>query len=288
MDFIDKVSIFGVGFAGGCFAELYPQETVKIDSGWHKCYTRNILYTRSTTDNFWPLKGDSHKDINVNLIGLMYVLDNIKNSELRKVTTINFLSSYFVYGPQKELPVKEDAICNPSGFYGVSKRCAEQLLIEYCETFNIKWRILRLTNLYGLNDKCSSHRNILQHLVKEIAFSRSINVFNTNIYRDYMWLDDACKAIKLIIDNGNTNEIFNVGTGRPYLFSYLLHVAKKYSNYKLEFNYTKEDGLRKRIQIGDFYLDITKLRNLGWQQTKDVTDFIYEYVDYLKNANKSI
>ena len=39
---------------------------------------------------------------------------------------------------------QENALCDPKGFYSITKRTAEQLLISYCETFNIKYRIVRI------------------------------------------------------------------------------------------------------------------------------------------------
>ena len=64
----------------------------------------------------------------------------------------NFISSWFVYGDTK-LPAKESYQCKPKGFYSITKSTAEQLLISFCNTFKKKYRILRICNVYGLNDK---------------------------------------------------------------------------------------------------------------------------------------
>ena len=59
----------------------------------------------------------------------MDVLQNIpKNSN----TVFNFISSWFVYGKNNEIPFREDySQCNPTGFYSITKYCAEQLFKLY-------------------------------------------------------------------------------------------------------------------------------------------------------------
>ena len=62
-----------------------------------------------------------------------------------------YATIHFVYG-QTQMPATEESICNPTGFYSITKRAAEQLIISYCETYGIKYRILRLCNVYGIGD----------------------------------------------------------------------------------------------------------------------------------------
>ena len=58
------------------------------------------------------------------------------------------------------LDTKESDYCDPTGFYSITKRAAEQLIISYCNTFNLKYRILRLTNIIGENDKKVSSQKL--------------------------------------------------------------------------------------------------------------------------------
>ena len=73
----------------------------------------------------------------------------MKSSNI-SVQTIHliFISSCFVYG-DTVYPAREDTVCNPKGFYSITKLAAERMLISYCETFNLKYRILRLCSVYG-------------------------------------------------------------------------------------------------------------------------------------------
>ena len=82
----------------------------------------------------------------------------------------------------------ETAVCDPKGFYIITKRCAEQLLISYCETFNLKYRILRFANIVGPGDtKASPKKNVLQHSINLLAQGKDVELFGDGkFYRDFM------------------------------------------------------------------------------------------------------
>jgi nucleoside-diphosphate-sugar epimerase len=152
----------GNGFVGGRYCEMTPN-VIKNDRDDFSVKSKNILYFISTVHNY-NIFTDPYLDIDTNLITLIKVLENCKNKDV----TFNFISSWFVYG-NVDLPARENSYCDPKGFYSITKRTAEQLLISYCETFGIKYRILRLANILGESDKkVSKQKNALQFLINEI------------------------------------------------------------------------------------------------------------------------
>ena len=144
----DKISIFGsTGFIGKRFCELYNDSIVKINRDESCSSTKNILYLISNVDNN-NVQKDLKIDIETNLIKLMDVLSKLKDDPNKSDYTFNFVSSWFVYGQNYEIPFREDhSKCNPTGFYSITKHCAEQLLISFCNTYDINYRILRLANV---------------------------------------------------------------------------------------------------------------------------------------------
>ena len=157
--------------------------------------------------------------------------------------------------------------CNPKGFYSITKRAAEQLLISYCETFGIKYRIMRLCNVYGTADKkASKKRNALQFLTTEVVENRDINLYDAgeNI-RDFLHVEDVCKAMNLIVNKSSLNEIVNIGSGVPSKFIEIMNYVKEKTNSTSNFNSVDPPEFHKVVQIQDMFLDVTKLNNLGFK-----------------------
>jgi nucleoside-diphosphate-sugar epimerase len=257
---MNKLSIFGsTGFIGSKFCEMYPDNVIKIDRNNYVPKTNNLLYFISTTDNynvfFNPLI-----DIETNLIVLIKILQNCKKGD-----TINFVSSWFVYG-DAPLPVTEDSFCDPKGFYSITKRTAEQLLISYCNTMKINYKIFRLGNVIGATDKgVSKKKNALQYLIKEMQYNRDINLYNGgNFTRDYTDVEDICQGINLCINHGKINDIINVASGNAYNFLDLMNYCKKKINSTSNFISIDPPEFHKQIQVKDMCLNIDKLKSFGF------------------------
>ena len=214
-----KYSIFGgTGFIGGHFCDRYSEDIIIQGREERIPSTKNILYFISTVDNYNIFK-DITLDVETNLKVLCEVLDNCKEEG----TVFNFISSWFVYG-DVPLPAREEYYCKPTGFYSITKLAAEQLLISYCETYGINYRILRLCNVYGVGDKKSSKkRNALQHLATEVVRGHNINLYNDGKdIRDFMHVKDVCRAIDCVINCGEINDTYNIGSGQPNNFFELM------------------------------------------------------------------
>jgi nucleoside-diphosphate-sugar epimerase len=277
------VSVFGsTGFIGNIFCELYSNEANIIPREQREPETNNILYFISTIHNY-NIFDSPHLDIETNLSLLIDVLEECKNKEN---VIFNFISSWFVYGKTEDQPANENSTCNPKGFYSITKRTAEQLLISYCETFGINYRILRLCNVYGETDtKVSKKRNALQNLIGELIYDKDIYLYDggENI-RDFMHVEDVCRAIKLCIDAAPLNEITNIGSGNPYKFKDIILYAKNAIGSNSTLHSCEAPEFHKTVQVKDMYLDVTKLKNMGFVQKYT----IWEGLDILINNLKEV
>jgi len=281
-----RISIFGsTGFIGSRFCNLYNDSVERIERDSYVPKTNDILYFISTVDNY-NVHNDLHIDINTNLTVLMNVLENIKNREDREDITFNFISSWFVYGQNHEIPFREDySKCNPTGFYSITKYCAEQLLISFCETYNIKYRILRLANVVGEGDKkISKKKNAVQFLIKEIVHNRDVPLYyGGEVLRDYIYVDDVCSAVKLCIDKAPVNEIINIGSGKPYRFLDIINSAIEYSGSTSQIQHIQPTNFHNIVQVRHSYLDINKLTSYGFELQYDIQHIVKGLVDFYKS-----
>jgi len=274
------ISVFGgTGFIGSRFSEMYESDVSVIDRQTYIPKSKNVLYFISTTSNYNVFE-DIHLDINTNLSTLMNVLENCKEKGL----VFNFISSWFVYGKTEDLPATENSVCNPKGFYSITKLCAEQLIISYCETFGIKYRILRLANVYGEDDKSvSKKKNALQFLINELVNNRDISLYDggKNI-RDFIYIDDVCRAIHTCITRGNLNDTINIGSGQPYQFLDLMTYCKNKLKSRSTIISVLPTDFHDIVQVKNMYLDTAKLKLLGFKQRTTIN----EGLDLIMNKYK--
>lgn len=261
------ISVYGgTGFIGGNFCRMYADETSLISREDRTPKSKQILYFISTIHNY-NVFDNPFLDVDTNLKVLIETLEECKNKDI----VFNFVSSWFVYGQTDTLPASEETHCNPKGFYSITKRAAEQMLISYCETFDIKYRIFRLCNVYGVTaTKVSVKRNALQYLASEVVNGRDINLYNGgNDIRDFMHVDDVCRAIKMCVSNAKINDIINIGSGVPTKFGEVMKYVRNKTGSKSKFNSVDPPKFHKVVQVKDMYLDVTKLGSLGFSPEKD-------------------
>lgn len=254
-----QINVLGKGFVGGRYAELTPRVIVN-ERNDYEVKTNEVVYFISTIDNY-NVHTNPYLDIETNLTTLIKTLESCKGRDI----TFNFISSWFVYG-DVPLPAREDAHCDPKGFYSITKRAAEQLLISYCETFGLKYRILRLGNVVGKSDmKVSKKKNALQYLIGQIKENQDINLYDGgDVYRDYIHVDDVVSAINLIINNGQINQIYNIGNGeKVYLVETLEYVKNKVQSTS-KMNSIEAVDFHKKVQTKNMVLDVSKIKKLGY------------------------
>lgn len=274
-----KINLFGNGFVGKEFASQFWDNVIVNERNDLRPVTNRILYTISTVDNYniWT---NPYLDIDTNLTTLIKVLENCRDI-FGNNFEFNFISSWFVYG-RVPFPVSENSPCNPTGFYSITKHAAELLLKSYCESYNAQYRILRLSNVIGTQDnKVSKKKNALQYMIQQLVLGEEVTLYEGKILRDLIDVRDCAKAIKLVIDNGNLNEIYNVGNGFGYSFEELVYKVQEH----LQSGTIKRipvPEFHQKVQVNDMYLNTSKLQSLGYVPAYDIEKTVLEIADYYK------
>lgn len=278
------VNVFG---AGGFIGSNYVNKNKSIVNDRNDLVPKledcnQVLYLISTVDNYNVLT-NPYVDIETNLTTLVRVLENFRKAN-KKGAVFNFVSSWFVYG-DAELPAKETSPCNPKGFYSITKRAAEQLLISYCETYKLNYRILRLANVYGGEDKkFSKKKNAFTYLLNELKNNNDINLYDGGkFFRDFIHVEDVVNAMQLVIEKGELNEIYNISSGKKYSFLKLMQHAKKSFNSSSKFITIDQPEFHKIVQVKNMWLENVKLNNLGFVEKH----CIYNYIESLKDEHQS-
>ena len=267
---MEKLSIFGgTGFIGGSFSKLHPEKSIIIPRKENHPLADEVLYLISTTHNY-NVFTDVHLDINTNLNKLMDVLPNVKG-------TFNFVSSWFVYGDGYDSPERaalEISPCNPRGFYSITKRAAECLVMSYCETNGINYRIMRLCNVIGGDKNAGAKKNAMEFLLKKVAHNDPIDIYLGDNFRNYIHVDDVVNAINLIIEKGELNSVYNIGANNSDRLVDIIEFAKLVTDSKSIVNFIEAPKFHQIVQTKDFFMNTNKLKELGYSPTYETYEAI--------------
>ncbi len=252
----------GTGFVGGNFCRLFSDNVSLQRRDERKPNTNEIVYFISTVDNY-NVHTNITLDVETNLKVLCEVLDFCRDTN----NVFNFISSWFVYG-ETELPAKEEYYCQPTGFYSITKKAAEDLLISFCRTYGVKYRILRLCNVMGNGDgKISAKKNALSYMIDLLKKNEDVYLYDDGTpIRDIMHVDDVCRAIDLVCRGGKLNEIYNTGSGQPTPISGIIEMAKEYLGSTSNIKSKEAPEFHKIVQSKNFWMDTNKLNRLGFTQ----------------------
>ncbi len=266
-----KVSVMGVGFIGGRYCDLYSHACPELRETVTPRYD-DVLFLRSTTDNYAPTRGDFHTDIDTNLTHLMKVLPVTRG-------VFNHVSSWFVWGSAAGTdaahPARESDPCDPNGFYSISKLASEKLIRSYCEMAGKQYRILRLCNVIGNDPRAGKQKNALEMMLAKVKRGEDVDLYTGDCYRNVLHVDDVCRAIRLCLDKAPLNEIVNIGAPQSVRMYDLINHAIARTGSKSRINLVAPPRFHQIVQVPDFWMDTTKLRGLGFVPDMDA----YQAVD---------
>ncbi|MGN6124041.1 MAG: NAD-dependent epimerase/dehydratase family protein [Sphingomonas oligoaromativorans] len=141
-----------------------------------------------------------------------------------------FISTAGVYGNQDTDYLHERLCPKPVHHYGMSKFCAERVLMNHAE--QLDYTIIRPFNIIG---EGQSGEFIMPKLVAAFHERRPVvRLGNINVFRDYIDVSDACELIaRLTFNPAAIGEICNLCTGRPVSIQTLLDILAKITGHEI-------------------------------------------------------
>ena len=227
------------------------------------------------------MSSDAFLHSNVN--GVHHLLELIKQQPKHKAPILLHFSTDEVYGDILEGRHTEEDRLMPSNPYSATKAAADQLILAWARTFDIKYQILRPSNNYGIGQYVEK---LIPKSIKYLSLGKLIDVHNEGTpRRTWLHARDTAQAVLHVIDHGALNEIYNIGANTECANSEVikkilaLYYGDDYTdtwqNYVLM---TKRSGQDLRYSVDD-----SKLRSLGWNPTADFDQELALVVDYYKN-----
>ena len=226
-------------------------------------------------------------DIDINIRGSAVVMEAVREHAPR--ARVVYTGTRGQYGPAVTLPVNEDTPMNPKGLYELSNLTAEKMMLLYNDKHDVATSVLRLTNIYGPRAQMHHSRyGVVNWFVRIALDDGTIKVFGKgDIKRDFLHVDDAVEAILLAaVRDEAIGEVFNVGVDTPSNFLELAErIVAIAGTGRWEFAPFSPE--RAKQEPGDFYSDITKIRNaLGWEPRIDLDSGLRSTIEFYKKHRR--
>lgn len=196
----------------------------KIFSKYKIDYVVNFAAETSVDKSF--LCPDDFVDNNynglINLVNISFKYD---------IKRFHHISTDEVYGESFNKIFKEDDKLNPSNPYSYSKMLCDLYLLKLIKDKKYNITISRCSNNYG---KYQYHDKLIPLIVKNIVENNNINLYGNGLNkRNWLYVIDHVKAIDLIINHGNSGEIYNISGNIELTNLALTKYIINYFNYDI-------------------------------------------------------
>ena len=178
-------------------------EEAKPDVAFHLAAQPHV--TRSVKDPVLDLRS--------NVEGTVKLLELARGPRPFKVVFASTGGAIYGEGEGRDLPLDEDAVCEPYSPYAQSKWAAELYLDLYRRLHGVDSVALRLANIYGPRQDPYGEAGVIAIFSAALHEGRQPSVFGTGEQtRDYTYVGDVVRAFIAAADS-DTGGTFNIGTG---------------------------------------------------------------------------
>jgi dTDP-glucose 4,6-dehydratase len=212
--------------------------------------------------------------LRTNVAGTQCLLEAARAAKLPRFIHI---STDEVYGSAPAgASFTEETILDPRSPYAASKASADHFVTAYANTYGVSAVILRCTNNYG---PFQFPEKLVPLMIANAQENKALPIYGDGMQeRDWLFVEDYCRAILLALEKGKAGEVYNVSAGAPQpnlkiVKTILKHLGKPESLMQ----YVKDRPGHDRR----YALDSSKIqRELGWQPQVLFEDGIRRTIDW--------
>ncbi len=249
---------------------------------------RNLVYQLFEAEQFdivVNFAAESHVDrsidnpevfLNTNIVGTSVLLDAFNKFGIRRYHQV---STDEVYG---DLPLDstdlftETTPLHTSSPYSASKASADLLVMAYHRTYGTPVTISRCSNNYG---PYQFPEKLIPLMISKAKADQKLPVYGDGMnVRDWLYVEDHCSAIDLIIHKGTIGEVYNIGgNNERHNIEIVKIILDTVGKDESLIQYVKDrPGHDRRYAI-----DATKIKNeLGWEPKTNFSEGIVKTLDW--------
>jgi len=211
---------------------------------------------------------DPYTDLEINCRAQLSILEACRKHN--PGVKIVYAGTRQIYGRPQYLPVDEQHPLEPADINGVNKLAGEWYHIVYHRVHGLRTVSLRMTNTYGPRMRVKDARQtFIGWWLRQVVEGQELQIFGDGRQlRDFNYVDDVVEALLLAAaDPAAEGQVYNLGGDVPINLLDLAELLIEI-NGGGSYRIVPFPADRKRIDIGDYHGDYTKIRaQLGWLPT---------------------
>lgn len=225
----------------------------------------------------------------VNFLGTLNLLEALKSCDFSG--RFLYASSGDVYGwmPLEDLPVTEKHFVHPRNPYAVSKVAAELLCMQWNLAHDFDVVIARPFNHIGAGQAEWFVVSDFARQVAEVKLGRrapEIRVGSIDVTRDFTDVRDVVLAYMLLLESGQSGEIYNVCSGREQTIRSMLDGLFKISG--IDCRIIEEAGRKRPKEQTRMFGSYAKLQQqVGWQPTISTKQSLEDVLNFWESRLKN-
>jgi len=258
---IEKIDVTNFRKLGLCIEQFKPDVIIHLAG--------NTSHSKSFEE---PLK-----DVDSNAKSTLFMLEKIRELDLKCKFLLG--STFIVIGKPKKLPVNENTPCNPTTIYGTNRLASEYFCKIYHDVYGLDTNIFRITNSYGPREQVIPKKNAVNFLIYKAFKKEKISIYNKGMFfRDFIYVDDVISGINIILKNGKSGELYWISSGKKTWFYQFGNILEKITGCKVK--YSETPTYTKKVDVGNFVVNNSKLKSLGWKQKVNLEKGIKKTLEY--------
>ncbi|MGV8849426.1 MAG: GDP-L-fucose synthase family protein [Propionibacteriaceae bacterium] len=204
------------------------------------------------------------------------------------VDRLLFLGSSCIYPRLAPQPIKEEYLLTghlepTNDAYAIAKIAGIMQVQAVRRQYGRHWISAMPTNLYGPRDNFSPQTShVLPALIRRFVDAKEAGLASVTNWgsgaplREFLHVDDLASAIVFLLENYDSPETINVGTGVDRSIREVSELIARTVGFTgaVEWDTTKKDGTPRKL------LDVSRLRALGWRPSISLEDGLRETVDW--------
>ena len=174
----------------------------------------------------------------------------------------------------------EKSPIKPNSPYSSSKASSDLIAFAYHETYKMNVTVTNCSNNYG---PYQHHEKLIPHIISLALKNEKLPVYGQGLnIRDWLYVEDHCEAIDLVLHNGKAGERYNIGGHNEKRNIEIVKLILKQLNKPESLISFVED---RKGHDYRYAIDPTKIKNdLGWEPKTKFEDGIVKTIDwYIKH-----